>query len=239
MKIADLKIKGITCNSKAVKKNFIFVAIKGNRQDGRCFIKEAIANGASYVVVQGNPPAIKIPAGVNLISVKHARKFLAEACAEFYHHPSQNLKVIGITGTNGKTTVAYLIEAIAKEAKYGCGVIGTISHRFKNKVILAKNTTPGAQENQEYLSKMHGQGIKYCAMEVSSHALDQDRVAGINFAHAIFTNLTQDHLDYHKNLENYFQAKAKLFRGLSKSGVGIINQDDPNCRRIRKLTAAK
>lgn len=239
MKIADLKVKGITCNSKAVKKNFIFVAIKGNRRDGRCFIKEAIANGASYVVVQERPAAIKIPARVNLISVKDSRKFLAEACAEFYHHPSQNLKVIGITGTNGKTTVAYLIEAIAKEAKYGCGVIGTISHRFKNKVIIAKNTTPGAQENQEYLSKMHGQGIGYCAMEVSSHALDQDRVAGINFAHAIFTNLTQDHLDYHKNLENYFQAKAKLFRGLSSSGVGIINQDDPNSRRLRKLTAAK
>ncbi len=239
MKIADLKVKGITCNSKAVKKNFIFVAIKGNRQDGCCFIKEAIANGASCVVVQGRPPAIKIPAGVNLIPVKHSRKFLAEACAEFYGHPSQNLKVIGITGTNGKTTVAYLIEAIAKEAKYGCGVIGTISHRFKHKVIIAKNTTPGAQENQEYLSKMCSQGIRYCAMEVSSHALDQERVAGINFSHAIFTNLTQDHLDYHKNLENYFQAKAKLFRGLSKSSVGIINQDDPNSRRLRKLTNAK
>lgn len=238
MKIADLKVKGITCNSKAVKKNFIFVAIKGNRQDGCCFIKEAIANGASYVVVQGLS-AIKIPARVNLISVKDSRKFLAEACAEFYDYPSQNLKVIGITGTNGKTTVAYLIEAIAKEAKYGCGVIGTISHRFKNKVIIAKNTTPGAQENQEYLSKMYGQGIKYCAMEVSSHALVQDRVAGINFAHAIFTNLTQDHLDYHKNLENYFQAKAKLFRGLSKSSVGIINQDDPSSRRLKKLTNAK
>lgn len=246
MKVSDLKVKGITCNSKAVKKNFIFVAIKGNRQDGRCFIKEAIANGASYVVVQGRPPTgvtayagRRIPEKVNLISVKDSRKFLAEACAEFYHHPSQNFKVIGITGTNGKTTVSYLIEAIAKAAKYGCGVIGTINHRFKNKVIIAKNTTPGARESQEYLTKMLGQGIRYCAMEVSSHALDQERVAGINFAYAIFTNLTQDHLDYHKNLENYFQAKAKLFRGLSKSSVGIINQDDPNSRRLRKLTAAK
>ena len=239
MKIANLKVKGITCNSKAVKKDFIFVAIKGNRQDGRCFIKEAIANGASCVVVQGKLSAIKLPAKVNLISVKDSRKFLAEACAEFYGHPSQNLKVIGITGTNGKTTVAYLIEAIAKEAKYGCGVIGTISHHLKHEVIIAKNTTPGAQENQEYLSKMYGQGMKYCAMEVSSHALDQERVAGINFAHAIFTNLTQDHLDYHRNLENYFQAKAKLFRGLSKSSVGIINQDDPNSRRLKELTNAE
>ncbi len=239
MKIANLEVKGITCNSKEVKKDFVFVAIKGSLQDGNCFIQEAIARGACIVVVQGKPAAIKIPSTVKLIAVKNSRKFFAEACAEFYHHPSQNFKVIGITGTNGKTTVSYLIEAIAKKAKYGCGVIGTISHRFKNKVIVAKNTTPGAGELQGYLSKMRSLHVKYCAMEVSSHALDQERVAGINFAHAIFTNLTQDHLDYHKNLEDYFQAKARLFRFLPYTSVAIINNDDKYSRRLKHLTSAK
>lgn len=238
-RIADLRIKGVTCDSKAVKKDFLFVAIKGNQKDGNCFIKEAIINGASYVIVQAKAKAVKGYANVKFISVKDARKFLGHACAEFYHHPSNKVKVIGITGTNGKTTISYLIEAIAAQANYGCGVIGTINHRFKNKVIIAKNTTPGPRQLQELLSKMRAQRIKYCAMEVSSHALDQERVWGIDFACAIFTNLTLDHLDYHKNLENYFQAKAKLFRKLSSSSIGIINNDDPAAARLKTLTCAR
>jgi len=142
MKIVDIKVKGITCNSKDVKKDFAFVAIKGNSRDGNRFIGEAIARGACIVVVQGGVPAIKIPAVVRLITVKDSRSFFARACAEFYHYPSRDVRVIGITGTNGKTTITYLIEAIAKKAGYGCGVIGTINHRFKDKVIKAKNTTP-------------------------------------------------------------------------------------------------
>ena len=240
MKIADLGIKGVTSDSKAVKKNFLFVAIKGNLHDGSCFIKEAISNGASYIIAQGKLPiALKVPNDVKFILVKDARKFLGLACAEFYRYPSKKVKVIGITGTNGKTTISYLIEAIAAKAKYGCGVIGTINHRFKNKVIIAKNTTPGANQLQELLSKMCTGGIKYCAMEVSSHALDQDRVEGVNFSSAIFTNLTQDHLDYHKNLENYFQAKSRLFRKLPSSSVAIINNDDLSANRIKRLTCAK
>jgi len=239
MKIANLEVKGITCNSKEVKKDFAFVAIKGKNHDGNCFIGEAISRGAGLVVVQGNPPAIKIPAAVKLIAVKDSRSFFAQACAEFYHHPSRDVKVIGITGTNGKTTIAYLIEAIAKNAGFACGVIGTISHRFKAKVIKAKNTTPGSGELQGYLNKMRRQRLKYCAMEVSSHALDQNRAAAINFSCAIFTNLTQDHLDYHNNLEDYFQAKAKLFRFLPDDSFAIINNDDKYSRRLKKLTSAE
>jgi len=239
MKIADSEIKGITCNSKAVKKGFVFVAIRGNRQDGSCFIKEAIANGANVVVAQGKIPELKLSNAVKLLMVNDCRKFLAETSAEFYGYPSDKLKVIGITGTNGKTTISYLIEAIVKESGNDCGVIGTINYRFKDKKIAAKNTTPGPAELQGLLAKMHAQRIKYCAMEVSSHALDQDRVLGINFSHAIFTNLTHDHLDYHKNLENYFLAKAKLFRALPASGVAIINNDDKYSRRIKQLTCAR
>jgi len=239
MKIANLQVKGITCDSKAVKKSFVFVAIKGSRQDGSRFIKDAVANGAGIVVVEEGQRKIKVPEKVKLLKVNDCREFLSEACAEFYGRPSGKIKIIGITGTNGKTTVAYLIEAIAKKAGYACGVIGTINHRFKDQKITAKNTTPGPGELQELLSKMLKQRIKYCAMEVSSHALDQKRVAGVNFTHAIFTNLTQDHLDYHKNLENYFQAKAKLFRALTPASVAIINNDDQYSRRLKQLTSAK
>ncbi len=239
MKIANLEVKGITCDSKAVKKGFVFVAVKGAQQDGSRFIQDAIAHGAGIVVVGKKKREIEIPAKVKLLLVNDCRKFLAESCAEFYCHPSEKIKVIGITGTNGKTTVAYLIEAIAKKAGYACGVIGTINHRFKDYKIAAKNTTPGPGQLQELLSKMLKQRIKYCAMEVSSHALDQQRVAGVNFTQAIFTNLTQDHLDYHKNLESYFQAKADLFRALSPASVAIINNDDQYSRRLKQLTRAK
>lgn len=239
MKIAGIKIKGITANSKQVKKGFVFAAIKGNRQDGNCFINEAITRGAAVVVAQKNTPKIKIPQKVKLITVNDCRKFLAKTANKFYGFPSAKLKVIGITGTNGKTTISYLIEALAKESGYACGVIGTINYHFKGKVIESKNTTPGCVELQSLLAKMREGAVKYCAMEVSSHALDQDRVAGIRFNCAIFTNLTQDHLDYHKNLENYFLAKARLFRSLPSSGVAIINNDDRHARRIKRLTKAK
>ncbi len=239
MKIAGITIKGITSNSKQAKPGFVFVAIKGNRQDGSAFINEAIKNGSSIVVVQKNAPKIKISKKIKLIAVHDCRKFLAETANKFYGFPSDKLKVAGITGTNGKTTISYLIEALAKKSGSACGVIGTINYRFKGKVIAAKNTTPGCVELQGLLAKMLSGGIKYCAMEVSSHALDQDRVSGINFSQAIFTNLTQDHLDYHKNLENYFLAKTKLFRSLPASSFAIINNDDSYGRRIKRLTKAK
>ena len=239
MKIANLKVKGITCNSKDVKPGFVFVAIKGNRQDGSYFIKEAVAKGASVVVVQGKMPNLKISKEVKLLVVNDCRKFLADAANKFYGFPSDKIRVAGITGTNGKTTIAYLIESLAQESGLACGVIGTINHRFGAKKIIAKNTTPGAQELQSLLSQMQAHQINYCAMEVSSHALDQQRVAGINFAQAIFTNLTQDHLDYHKNLENYFLAKAKLFRFLPALSTAIINNDDKYGLRIKRLTKAK
>jgi len=239
MKIAGLTIKGITSNSKDVKNGFAFVAIKGNRQDGSDFIKEAIGKGAKIVVIQKDAGSIKLGDGIKLLKVKDCRKFLAESSAQFYGFPSQRLKVTGITGTNGKTTITYLIEAILKQAGADCGVIGTINYRFKNKTFKAQNTTPASFELQGLFLKMLDSSVKYCAMEVSSHALDQDRVAGINFNSAIFTNLTQDHLDYHRNFENYFLAKAKLFRNLASDSFAIINNDDKYGRRIKNLSQAK
>jgi len=239
IKIVDFKIKGITSNSKEIKKGFMFVAIKGSRQDGNRFIQEAIRRGASVIVVEKNLPLKEIPGKVNYLIVNDCRKFFAQATHQFYGEPSDKIKVVGITGTNGKTTISYLIEAIAEKSGFECGVIGTINYRFKGSVLAAGNTTPGAGLLQSLLKKMRGQKIKYCAMEVSSHALDQERVLGINFRQAIFTNLTQDHLDYHENLENYFLAKAKLFRSLAPVSSAIINNDDAYGRRIKQLTKAK
>jgi len=239
MKISGVEIKGITCNSRAVKKGYAFVAIAGQRLDGGCFVKEAVANGASIVVVGRKAKKNKIPEKIKVLAVNDPRKFLAEASAEFYGRPSDRLRVSGITGTNGKTTISYLIEAIAGCAGIDCGVIGTINYRFKGKEIPAKNTTPGPVELQGLLAKMQAQGVKYCAMEVSSHALDQKRVSGINFRQAIFTNLTQDHLDYHKNINRYFSAKLKLFRMLGTSGIAIINNDDKYGRRIKQSVSCR
>jgi UDP-N-acetylmuramoyl-L-alanyl-D-glutamate--2,6-diaminopimelate ligase len=239
MKIIDLEIKGVTSNSKEVKKEFLFVAIKGNSQDGNYFIQEAIAKGASLIAVEKAPLRLRGSDKAAFLMVKDCRKFFAQMTHNFYGAPSNKIKVVGITGTNGKTTISYLIEALAKKSGHDCGVIGTINYRFKGKTIIAKNTTPGSGQLQNLLKEMLAQKIKYCAMEVSSHALDQDRVAGVNFSHAIFTNLTQDHLDYHQNLENYFLAKAKLFRALAPKSCAIINNDDKYGQRIRRLTKAK
>ncbi len=236
----DFQIKGISCNSKKIKDNFVFAAIKGVRVDGNKFIAEAVKNGAKAIVLEG-PSGLKedLFPGIVFISVVDVRLTFAELCAEFYHRPSSMLKVAGVTGTNGKTTITYLIEAVLKEFNFNPGVIGTVNYRFKNKVFSSKNTTPGPQDLQPLLRKMLNAKSKYVVMEVSSHALDQDRVSGINFASAIFTNLTQDHLDYHRSMEKYFKTKAKLFAGLSGESFAVINIDDSYGRRLKKITHVK
>ncbi len=236
---SDFNVNGITCDSKKAADDFIFVAIKGASADGHKFIDEAINRGAKAVIVQGPWPRARDPGKTVFISVEDTRTALAKLATEFYGCPSEKLKVIGITGTNGKTTITYLIEAILKEANKNPAVIGTINCRFKDRVILSKNTTPGPADLQGMLKEMSDEGIDYAIMEVSSHALDQDRTGGINFHSGIFTNLTQDHLDYHNTLENYFQAKSRLFAGLKAGSLAIINNDDEYGRRLIKLTQAK
>jgi UDP-N-acetylmuramoyl-L-alanyl-D-glutamate--2,6-diaminopimelate ligase len=149
------------------------------------------------------------------------------------------MNVVGITGTNGKTTITYLIEAILRRLNKNCGVIGTVNYRYKGTAVIAKNTTPGPVELQSVLRDMADAGVEYVAMEVSSHALDQQRIEGTSFHSAIFTNLTQDHLDYHGNLKNYFSAKAKLFQGLKACSLAVINNDDAYGRRLKAMTSAE
>lgn len=238
--VEDLEVKGISCNSKQVSDNFVFVAIKGTREDGNRFIDEAIENGARAIVLEGSRVGeLESSKSVSFIRVKDTRRALARLATLFFGNPSLKIKVVGITGTNGKTTVSYLLEAALKEAGVQPSVIGTINYRFKDKIIPSKNTTPGPIELQSILSDMLKEGINYCLMEVSSHALDQDRTEGIDFHSAIFTNLTQDHLDYHKTLGKYFLAKAKLFKDINPNSFVVINNDDKYGLRLKKLTKAK
>jgi UDP-N-acetylmuramoyl-L-alanyl-D-glutamate--2,6-diaminopimelate ligase len=230
--LPDFQVRGITCNSQEVLDNFIFVAIKGTYADGHNFIPEAIDRGAKVIVIQSS--VITSEKAV-FIKVEDTRKALAKLAARFYGDPSRNLKVIGVTGTNGKTTITYLIEALLKEAGFAPSVIGTVNYRFKDKTLPSKNTTPGPCELQSLLAAMVREGANYAMIEVSSHALSQDRTEGIDFHSAIFTNLTGDHLDYHQTEENYFQAKAKLFQDLGPSAFAVINNDDKYAKRLKDL----
>ena len=242
----DLEVKGISCNSKNVSEGFLFVAVKGVNADGFTFIPEAVEKGAGAVIFQDEKGGGSLGGlmqeysqRVAFVKVRDTRKALAELSRDFYADPSSKIKIVGITGTNGKTTVSYLIEAILKEAGYLPGVIGTVNYRFKDSLLPSLNTTPGPLELQSLLARMLKEGVTHVAMEVSSHALDQERVWGIRFQSAIFTNLTQDHLDYHLTVDNYFQAKVKLFSGLGKGGCAVINKDDEYGRRLINLTKAK
>jgi UDP-N-acetylmuramyl-tripeptide synthetase len=205
----------IQYDSRKVRPGDTFVAIPGLKYDGADFIPQAIANGAQVIVAEKE---VSIPPGIKFEKVPSARKALAYLSAKYYDFPSRKLKLMGVTGTNGKTTVAYLIHSILTTAGFKAGIIGTINSAL---------TTPESADLQAELSQMVSEGITHCVMEVSSHALAQERVYGCEFAQAIFTNLTHDHLDYHKTMENYLAAKRKLFEMLSPEAVAIINVDDP------------
>jgi UDP-N-acetylmuramoyl-L-alanyl-D-glutamate--2,6-diaminopimelate ligase len=237
----DFEVKGVSCDSRKTAGGFVFVAIKGTKADGSEFVGQALQNGAQAIVLRSEGRSLKIREKnkVLFIEVPDDRKALAALASSFYGDPSKQLKVIGVTGTNGKTTVTYLIEAILKECGFVPGVIGTINCRYRNKIMDSGNTTPGPLDLQAMLKDMRDSGVTHAVMEVSSHALDQGRTENINFSSAIFTNLTQDHLDYHKNMEDYFLAKSKLFSRLSSSAKAIINSDDDFGSRLKKLSRGK
>ncbi len=232
----ERQIKDITYDSREVRKDSLFVAIPGFKTDGRKYIADAIKRGASVIVTEG---AVEAPENsVTVVSVPDARNALALLSAQFYGYPSRRLRMIGITGTNGKTTTSYLIKSIIERAGKRCGLFGTISYMIGDETMPAPHTTPESSDLQKYLYKIIETGAEYAVMEVSSHALELGRVADCEFDIAVFTNLTQDHLDFHKTMEGYFNAKLKLFTSLSNERgkmvkkVGIINIDDPYSKRI-------
>ncbi|MEK6715258.1 MAG: UDP-N-acetylmuramoyl-L-alanyl-D-glutamate--2,6-diaminopimelate ligase [Candidatus Omnitrophota bacterium] len=239
--LSGLVIKGITDDSRQVKEGFLFIAVKGEKADGNSFIDEAIKKGARAIVAQSPITKSQLPIKnkVPFLEVKDARAALAKLAAKFYGYPSRIVKCIGVTGTNGKTTITYILENILKQAGFNCGVIGTVNYHFNDKIIPASNTTPNPIILESLLSEMRVSGVNYCALEVSSHSLEQQRVAGIDFRYAIFTNLASDHLDYHGNRLYYFAAKAKLFKMLNKQAHAIINIDDEHGIKLLKNTSAR
>ncbi len=230
-------IAAVGCDSRTTEKDSLFVALKGTKQDGTQFIDQAIKKGACVVASSHLPE--KRPADVVFLHVDDPHKFLREITRRFYGPLSSKVRSIGITGTNGKTTITYLVESILHEAGKTCGVMGTVNYRIGKKVLPSKNTTPGLVENQQFLASLAEKNVEYCVMEVSSHGLDQGRVELIDFKSAVFTNLTSDHLDYHRTRENYFLAKARLFTGLSARGVSVINVDDPYGVKLVSMTGSR
>lgn len=237
---AGYEIHSLSCDSRSVEEQSLFVALSGMRFDGNHYIREAVAKGAVAVIRSDEANTLEdIPSSVCVIEVSDPKKFLSEIAMRFYGAPSKRLKVFGITGTNGKTTVTYLLESIAHSHKKKCAVVGTINYRIGNEILPSKNTTPSFLENQQFLSRLADQSVDYSFMEVSSHALVQGRVDLIDFRVAVFTNLTGDHLDYHKTMEEYFRAKSLLFKNLSRDAVAVINADDPYGQRLLELTKAR
>ncbi|MBP9854083.1 MAG: UDP-N-acetylmuramoyl-L-alanyl-D-glutamate--2,6-diaminopimelate ligase, partial [Candidatus Omnitrophica bacterium] len=236
-KLLNRPIESISCDSRSVEKNSLFIALKGHNSDGNQYISAAIEKGASVIVSAQSFIKEKYP-DVCFLQVKDPAAFLRLIAERFYQIPSEKIKVIGITGTNGKTTITYLIESILKTSKKTCGVIGTVNYRIGDKVLPSVNTTPGFLENQKLLRYLADEGIEYCVMEVSSHALDQNRVDLIDFKAAVFTNLTSDHLDYHQTRQKYFEAKAKLFNLVRRDGCSVINVDDEFGRKLVSLKAS-
>lgn len=269
--IGDLAVPvtGVTYNSRAVRPGSVFFCVRGLVTDGHRFIPEAAAHGAAAIVVQGQSgleaaravfgdrdakprpgqvgPAAAAPATPVLVVVNDTRLAMGRAAANFYGHPSRQLRVIGVTGTNGKTTTTHLVRELLNASGRPCGLIGTVHNVVGGKTLPAGRTTPEAFDLQNLAREMVEAGDTHLTMEVASHALSLDRVAGFEFDVAVFTNLTQDHLDFHGDFESYFQAKARLFTGLGTSYLGrpktgpkvaVINFDDPLAPRLAGLTRA-
>jgi UDP-N-acetylmuramoyl-L-alanyl-D-glutamate--2,6-diaminopimelate ligase len=227
------QVDGIAYHSKQIGEGFLFAAIRGLEADGHQFIEEAIQRGAGVVVSEEEREV----SDRTLILVPNSRQALAKISSNFYGDPSSRLKLIGITGTNGKTTTTYLLESILKKAGCTVGVVGTINYRFGHRITPAPNTTPESLDLQRILWEMSKGGTSHVIMEVSSHGLDLDRVFGCQFDGVVFTNLTSEHLDYHKTLEQYFESKKKLFsdslvKSDKKGRFAVTNLDDPRGEKI-------
>ncbi|MFN3650020.1 MAG: UDP-N-acetylmuramoyl-L-alanyl-D-glutamate--2,6-diaminopimelate ligase [Armatimonadota bacterium] len=237
---ARLQVRGVAYDSRAVQPGDLFFCVRGLKTDGRRFLPAAVERGALAAVVDAEVENPSVP----LLQVPDVRKAMGPVSAELYGHPARHLALVGITGTNGKTTTSYLVEAIARAAGRPTGVLGTIGARRGDEPLEMEHTTPEAPDLQSLLARMReGVERRVVAMEVSSHALDQGRSLGCEFDVAAFTNLTQDHLDYHPSMEDYFQAKARLFteypRASEKAFTAVVNVDDEYGRRLARMAEGR
>jgi len=238
-----LEVSRLSCDSREEQRNGLFVALAGSKFNGEDFIKDAIEKGAMVIAKQGESREFKqftIPSDICVLDVEDPKLFLHSIGPRFYGNPSNKIRSIAVTGTNGKTTITYLIESILHAMSRRCGVIGTINFRIgSGKIFPSKLTTPGFLDMQRNLAQLVTSKVEYCVMEASAHALDQGRLEGVNFTAAIFTNLTRDHLDYFKDMDNYFRAKAILFKGLSPSSASILNMDDEYGKMLLSMSKGK
>ena len=232
----DIEITGLHYDSRKIKPGNIFFAIKGLKDDGNKFVTDAINNGAVLIFTEDD---INMQSAVPAVKSNEIRKLMAEYSGIFYGDPSSKLKLIGITGTNGKTTTSYLIRSFLNDAGYSTGLLGTIDYQVGNQKTESKLTTPDSVEVNMMLSEMVNSGTQFCIMEVSSIALVMERVYGLKFDTAVYTNLTSEHLDFHKDMENYFAAKKILFDNLQESGKAISNSDDSYGHSILEDCMAK
>ena len=233
---AEKIVLGIDFDSRNVKPGYIFVAQPGVISDGHKFIGKAIENGASIVVCEQLPDELQ--SDITLVKVDDSNEVLGKLASAFYGFPSKKMKVVGVTGTNGKTSIATLLYKMFLQLGYKTGLLSTISYRINNREETASHTTPNALKIQQMFAEMAAEGCQYCFMEVSSHAVHQKRIAGIEFAGGIFTNITHDHLDYHKTFAEYIKAKKAFFDGLPKESFAVTNIDDKNGLVMVQNTAA-
>jgi UDP-N-acetylmuramoyl-L-alanyl-D-glutamate--2,6-diaminopimelate ligase len=229
-------IRALHYDSRRIETNDVFFAWKGAKTDGHQYIAEVCDKGAAAVVLE-NPDFLG-GRGPTFIEVKNARRTMADMSANFFGHPERALKIVGVTGTNGKTTTTFILKHLISEPKSPVGLIGTVRYEIGERVLPASRTTPESLDLHGLLAQMKAAGCRATVMEVSSHALEQGRVAPIEFQVGVFTNLTQDHLDYHQTMENYFAAKVLLFANLDRAenpGAAVINADDPYGKRLIRL----
>jgi len=224
-------------DSRQVRSTSLFFAIKGTQTDGHKYIGKAIESGATAIVLEERPEMLQ--PGITYLQVKDTARALALAASAWYEHPSEKLTLIGITGTNGKTSIASLLYHFTRDQGFKSGLLSTIKILINDREVKASHTTPDPLQINKMLSEMVDSGCEYCFMEVSSHALVQQRVQGLRFAGAIFTNLTHDHLDYHKSFKEYLNAKKILFDNLPKTAFAISNADDKNGMVILQNTQAE
>jgi UDP-N-acetylmuramoyl-L-alanyl-D-glutamate--2,6-diaminopimelate ligase len=233
---SDFEITGIANDSQEVRPGYLFVAIKGYKTNGHDFIEKSLKHGAVAVVSEKK---LRLDPRIPQIIVRSSRKALSNLSCCFYNNPSKKIDVIGITGTNGKTTSTFLTKSIIESAGYETGLIGTIKYQIGKKVLPAKETTPESIELQRFIAEMVASNIKFAVMEVSSHSTAQHRIDDISFKTAVFTNISAEHLDYHETIQNYTDAKVRLFECLERDSFAILNADDEFSKHFADKTRAQ
>ena len=223
----DTEVTGLAFDSRKVLKGSAFVAVNGTQVDGHEFIQKAIDLGALAIICEQLPS--KLNEKIAYVQVKDSAQALGLIASNFYGRPSEKMSLVGVTGTNGKTTCATLLFELFRELGYNAGLLSTVENKINDEVLEATHTTPDAITINKLMSQMLVKGCTHCFMEVSSHAIVQQRVAGLNFSGAFFTNLSHEHLDYHRTFDEYIKAKKLLFDGLDKAAFALTNADDKSC----------